>query len=106
MRGGQLDKTITLSAYTAGAPDDAGTSTAGWSDVATVRAQLVQSSTDEYLRGYGEGAASVLIFRTRWLDGITTAHRVTYEGRNLNVRETKEIGRRQGLELRCEEVRS
>jgi SPP1 family predicted phage head-tail adaptor len=106
MRAGKLDRVITIDRYAPGAPDDYGNSSPAWTPFATMRAQMVQSSTDEYLRGYGEGADTVLIFRTRWLDGVTTEHRVGYGGRQFNIRETKEIGRRDGLELRCEEVRS
>ncbi len=106
MRAGKLDKVITIEAYATGTPDELGVSTPGWSEWATVRADLLQSSTEEYLRGYGEGAETTVIFRTRWLDGVTTAHRVTYAGAFYNIKETKEIGRRVGLELRCEVVRT
>ena len=75
-------------------------------DFATVRAQIIQASTEEYLRAYGEGGNTAIIFRLRWLDGVTVAHHVSFDGKTLNIRETKEIGRRKGLELRCEEVRA
>lgn len=106
MRAGQLDRTIAIDAWSAAEPDAAGTVQEGWTPFATVRAQLVQASTDEFLAGYGETDKTVTIFRIRWLDGLTNAHRVTYDGKALNIREVKEIGRRKGLELRCEVVRS
>lgn len=105
MRAGTLDRTITIQAFSS-TVDDYGTPVETWADFATVRAALIQASTEEYLRGYGETDTLVVIFRIRWLDGVTAQHRIVYEGRNLNIREVKEIGRRQGLELRCEEVRS
>lgn len=43
----------------------------------------------------------MIIFRIRWLDGITNADRIVYGGVNHNLKEVKEIGRRKGLELRC-----
>lgn len=105
MRAGSLDRAITLQAFSnTVAPD--GTPIAAWSDAATVRAQLVEASTDEFLAGYGESDKTVAIFRIRWLDGVSTAQRVLYQGRTLNIREVKEIGRRKGLELRCEEPRA
>lgn len=104
MRAGNLDRTITLDAYTAGEPDDYGNSTEGWAAFATMRAQLVTMSTEEFLRAYGEGSQTATIFRTRFLNGVTTDQRVNYQGRQLNIREVKEIGRRKGLELRCEDV--
>lgn len=105
MRAGKLDRTITIQAFTS-TVDDYGTPTEALTNFATVRAQKVEASTEEYLRGYGETDATVIIFRIRWLSDVTTDHRVVHEGRNLNIRETKEIGRRKGLELRCEEVRT
>lgn len=105
MRAGQLDRSITIQAFSNTVLPD-GSPVEAWANFATTRAQLVQASTDEFLAGYGESDRTVIIFRTRWLDGVTTDHRVQYEGKNLNIRETKEIGRRRGLELRCEEVRA
>lgn len=105
MRSGLLDREISIEAYSPGTPDAAGTSTPAWSCFAEMRAQLIEADTAEYQRAYGDGANTAVVFRTRWLDGVTTAHRVTYQGRHLNIRDIKEIGRRNGLELRCEEVR-
>jgi SPP1 family predicted phage head-tail adaptor len=106
MRAGKLDRSITIQAHTRTGTTPGGAPVMSWSDVATVRAQIVQASTEEFQRAYGEGGNTAIIFRLRWLDGVTVAHRVTYDGKILNIRETKEIGRRKGLELRCEEVRS
>lgn len=105
MRAGKLDRSIVIQAAANGVAPD-GTPVEEWTDFAAVRAQLVQASTDEFLAGYGESDNTVVILRVRWLDGVTTKHRVQFEGRTLNLREIKEIGRRRGLELRCEEVRT
>lgn len=104
MRAGSLDREISIDAWTAGEPEEYGNVQEAWTPFAAVRAQLVQASTDEFLAGYGESDKTVTIFRIRWLDGLTTAHRVTYSGQQLNIKEIKEIGRRKGLELRCEVV--
>jgi len=37
----------------------------------------------------------------RWLDGVTTEHRIVYEGDAFDIKETKELGRRRGLDVRC-----
>ena len=105
MRAGKLDRTIIIQTF-GSTVDDYGTPTESWTAFATVRAQIVQASTDEFLAAFGETDKTAIIFRVRWLDGVTTDHRVVYEGKALNIRETKELGRRQGLELRCEEVRT
>lgn len=108
MRGGKLDKVIEVETTVPPQPDEYGVvdPAGGTVTTQTVRAQILQQSTEEYLRGYGEGENTAIIFRIRFLDGVTTDHRIGYAGRVFNIREVKEIGRRVGLELRCEEVRS
>ena len=101
MRAGKLDRTIRIDTYSAGVPDDYGTVTETWTALATLRAQLVQASTEEFIRAYGASDETVIIFRTRWLAGVTNADRVHYEGEFFNIKEVKEIGRRKGLELRA-----
>ena len=105
MRAGTMDRTIVIQSFASGVEPD-GAPVESWADFATVRAQKVEASTEEYLRGYGETDETVIIFRIRWLAGVTTDHRVQYDGRFLNIKETKELGRRRGLELRCAEVRT
>lgn len=105
MRAGKLDRIVTLQNVTR-VSDGGGGQIETWTDFATLRAQLVQASTEEFLRGYGETEDIAVIFRTRWLDGVNLQHRVSYAGKFLNIREIKEIGRRRGLEIRCEQVRS
>jgi len=105
MRAGKLDRSIKIQAFTS-TVDDYGTPIEAWTDFATRKAQLIEGSTDEFLAEYGESTSSTAAFRIRWLDGVTTEHRVQYAGRNLNIREITEIGRKRGLELRCEEVRA
>lgn len=105
MRAGKLDRSITIQKFTS-TVNDYGSPVESWTDVATLRAQVLQSSTEEFLRGYGEAETTAIILRIRWRDGIIPDNRVVYDGRNLNIREIKEIGRRKGLDLRCEEVRS
>jgi SPP1 family predicted phage head-tail adaptor len=102
MRTGNLDRTIKIQSYNRTGISDAGTETFEWQDTGTFRAELVQASTADYLRSYGEGATTSAIFRMHFRQGITTDHRLVFAGVNYNIREVKEIGRRQGLELRCE----
>lgn len=106
MRAGKMDRLIQIQNWQAGEPDDMGTVTEGWADLAVVRAQLIQSSTEEFMAAFGEADRTAVIFRIRWIDGLTTDHSVLYEGRRFNIRETKEIGRRKGLDVRCEEVKA
>jgi SPP1 family predicted phage head-tail adaptor len=100
MRAGKLDKVITFQRFTS-TVDDFGTPVETWADIADLRAQVVQSSTEEFIRA-GAESDTVIIFRTRFLDGVTTADRIKYAHEAyFNIKELKEIGRRQGLEIRC-----
>lgn len=100
MRSGKLDRSITIQSF-ANTVNEYGTPVSTWTDVATIRAQIITSSTEEFLTN-GASDESVIIFRTRYLLGISNSSRVLYDGDEYNVREVKEIGRRKGLELRCE----
>lgn len=100
MRAGNLDRSITVQSFTS-TVNDYGTPIETWTDVATVRAQIIQSSTEEFLTS-GATDETVIIFRTRYFGGVTTSSQVIYEGDTYNVREVKEIGRRKGLDLRCD----
>lgn len=103
MRAGLMDRTITIQRFTS-TVDDFGTPVETWTDLVTLRAQQVQTSTEEYIRGYGASDETVIVFRTWWRDGITNADRIVYGGDTYNIDQLKEIGRRSGLELRCKRL--
>lgn len=100
MRAGKLDRSITVQSFTS-TVNDYGTPIETWTDVATVRAQIIQSSTEEFLTS-GATDETVIIFRTRYFGAVAPKSRILFEGEEYNVREVKEIGRRKGLDLRCE----
>lgn len=107
MRSGKLDRFITIERG-GETVDDYGRVTTGWTALATVRAEVLQTSTAEFLKSYGEAEQTGIAFRIRWLPGmtITTTDRIIYAGQPYNLVEVKEIGRRKGLELRAERVAS
>jgi SPP1 family predicted phage head-tail adaptor len=94
-----MDRTIVLQRSTT-TVDDYGTPITAWTDLATVRAQVVKASTDEFIRGAGASDETIVVFRIHWLNGVTNADRIIYQGVVHNLKETKELGRRQALELR------
>ncbi len=100
MRAGKLDKTITIQHFTS-TVDDFGTPIETWANVATVRAQLIQSTTEEFMRSFGQSSETAAIFRIRYLDSIATTDRVSFSGQLYDIKEVKELGRREGLDLRC-----
>lgn len=100
MRAGKLDRQIVLQGLT-NTVDAYGTPVETWATFATLRAQIVQQGTDEFLRAGGAVPETAIVFRARFVAGVTTSHRVSYGGAIFNLKEVKELGRREGLELRC-----
>lgn len=100
MRAGKLDRLIRVErpSYQ---DDGHGGLDPVWAKVADIRAQIVQSSTEEFIRSYGVSDETVIIFRTRFINGVTPEDRIEYGGGEYDIKEVKEIGRREGLEIRC-----
>lgn len=100
MRAGKLDSSITVQRFT-NTVDDYGTPVSTWTDLVTSRAQIIQQSTEEFIRGYGASDDAIVIFRVRWIDDITTADRIAFDGETYNIKELKPIGRRKGFDIRA-----
>ncbi len=76
-----------------------------WAPFAIVWAEVLQQTASEFFTGYGEAETSTVIFRVRFQPGITTSDRIVYDGTAYGLKEIKEIGRRDGLELRGEALK-
>lgn len=100
MKAGKLTHIIAIEAATTSV-NDAGTPTSEWTTKATLRAELVEQSTEEFLGDGGATDEELAVFRTRYIEGVTNADRVVFEGRPYNIRQLTPLGRRVGLELRC-----
>jgi len=101
MRAGKLDNTIEIMRHT-WIDDDYGGQVPGPTVVlATLRAQIIQASTEEFYRAWGASSETAIVFRTRWFDDVTVADKVRHDGVEFNIKEIKPIGRRRGLEIRC-----
>lgn len=98
---GMMNRSITIERETE-TLSPSGDPRKNWSPLATVRAELIQQSANEFITGYGEAQTGTVIFRVRYRPGITTADRVTYDGIAYGIKEIKTIGRRHALELRGE----
>ena len=101
MRAGKLDRVITIDAYMASGTDEYGNPVEAWNAIATMRAEIVQASTEQFLRNYGQAEETAVIFRTRYLEGVNTTHRIRSAGLTYDIKEVVEIGRRRGLEIRA-----
>lgn len=103
MRAGSLDRLITIE-QAAVFVSDAGTPSKSWTLFATMRAQVLQFSTDDRETSRGNVTDQTVTFRIRWLEGVTLEHRAVYEGQPFTINKVKPIGRRVGLDLICERV--
>ncbi|MBR0764143.1 phage head closure protein [Bradyrhizobium japonicum] len=103
MRAGNLDRLIEIQRRGTGL-DLYGTPVETWTAVATMRAQLLKNASDNQEGARGEITSAMLTFRMRFLDGVTLENRVTYQGQQFEIIGISEIGRRIGLDLRCERV--
>ena len=65
-----------------------------------VRAELVETATEEIIMAHGADAPTATVFRLRYIEGVTVADRVIFEGVVHDLKGATEIGRRRGLELR------
>lgn len=99
IRAGSLDRSIEIQRATT-TVDDAGTPTTTWSTVALLRAELRSNAADDEAHASGAVTVTTRTFRTRWAD-VLVGDRVVYAGNTFEVVEVVEIGRRQGLDLRC-----
>lgn len=101
---GKLDRRITIERQTE-TVKPSGSVSKVWTPVLTVWAETLQQSATEYFTAMGEVETGAMIFRIRWIDALTTADRVIYNGAPYGIKEIKELGRREALELRAEVIR-
>ncbi|WP_353428931.1 phage head closure protein [Paracoccus denitrificans] len=103
MKSGKLVETIQIERFTM-TVNDAGTPVQTWAPIGTLRAERVDQTTEEFIRGFGASDEELVIFRARFFDGITNADRVIWNGDAFNIKQVTPIGRRKGVELRCVRV--
>ncbi len=103
MRAGKLDRVIEIRRPSL-VDDGYGNLVPGAPEtVGTMRAQIVQSSTEEFFRAWGTADETAIIFRMRFIDLYLSdeIREGGEDGTEYDIREIKEIGRRRGLEVRC-----
>lgn len=100
MRAGLMDNVIDVQRATRSVNAN-GTPIETWTTYVTLRAQVLQQATEEFIRGSaGASDETTVVFRTWWHDGIGLADRIVFNGMLHNIKEIKPIGRRAGLEIR------
>ncbi|CAM1632654.1 phage head closure protein [Bartonella sp. M0177] len=101
MKAGKLTHVIRIVKIDQSGIDDFGNPITEKVPLATLRAEIVQQSTEEFIRAYGASDETIMIFRTRFINGVNNSCLIEFNGRTFNIKETSEIGRREGLEIRC-----
>lgn len=101
MRAGKLDQTIELRRPTIVDDGMGGQVQGPTATYATAPAQVVQASTEEFMRSWGASSETIIVFRIRHIDGVLLSDEVKRNGKAFDIKEIKPIGRRRGLELRC-----
>jgi hypothetical protein len=104
--GGRMTETVTIVHVNTNLTDAGGYSDASCfvMTVATRKAEVIQTDITESSKPFGEEGQSAIVFRIRYVRDMTTRNQLIYRGEYYHVRGIKEIGRRRGLELRCERV--
>jgi SPP1 family predicted phage head-tail adaptor len=98
MRAGDMDRRITIERrVVSSGPFNEPIIT--YELLAEVWAEVRQQGGSEFLRAEMVTAERRVVFRVRWLAGVSALDRVAYGGRPHNITEVRELGRREGIEL-------
>jgi SPP1 family predicted phage head-tail adaptor len=100
MRAGPLDRRVTIQ-QPIEAQDSAGAVTLHWADVATVWAQRQDVRAREYVSGNVMLAEVEAVFRLRHRSDVAPRWRLVSEGSTWDITGVTQLGRRDGIELRC-----
>lgn len=97
----RLDRRVTLERYGV-TYDEFNQPTEDWAELGKRKAQKKDVSDGEKLRAAQVGASVTTRFLLRWdslTSTITAADRLTYDGVQYQISGTKELGRREGIEI-------
>ncbi|KEP68524.1 head-tail adaptor protein [Thioclava dalianensis] len=100
MQSGKLTRVIAIQSATS-TVDDYGSPVKAWANQGTYRAEVVERSTTEFMQTGGATDEAVIVFRIRFVSGVSNTNRVSFDGKTYQIKEVTELGRRKGLELRC-----
>ncbi len=101
MRAGALDRRIEIQSYSA-TRDAIGGEVRFWTTTATVWAQKRDTAGRESEKAGREALAEVeTVWRIRYCAGVSPKMRVKFGSQLWSIEAIAEIGRREGLDLRC-----
>ncbi len=98
MRAGALDRRIKIEAHSE-VQDEFGGLTTVWLPFVTVWARVAPVTGKETFLSDQVTASADTLFRIRYLIGLDTKMRIVYDGKNYNIKNIIEIGRREGFNI-------
>jgi len=101
MRAGPLDRRITIERYGITYNDD-NEPVEAWGEIGKRWASKKDVSDGEKIRAAEVGATVTTRFQVRWDSltmTLTAADRIVCEGKTYDIAGTKELGRREGIEI-------
>jgi SPP1 family predicted phage head-tail adaptor len=105
VKSGRLTESIEIQRSTSGV-NDYGTPADVWERLTSLRAERIDATTEEFMRGFGASDEEAVVFRIRYVESVTNADRVMWKGQPFNIKQVTPIGRRKGFDLRCTRVMS
>jgi SPP1 family predicted phage head-tail adaptor len=102
MRAGDFDTLVSIQQKVV-ARDAYRAEVVSWIEFAKAWAKVEGLTVREQLIAEGRQAQRALKVKMRYLPGVLASMRVQFEGRTLEIINTLEIGRKEGLLLTCEE---
>jgi len=93
MDAGKLDRLIVIEQNTP-TRSGSGQNVDVWTTFATVYAQKMDVGGKEFFGGGGVQAQGTTKWRIRWLEGLTHAMRIVYEGVTYDIKDINEVPRR------------
>lgn len=100
MRAGDMDRRITILRYELAGDDGFGNPVETYVPTEDVWAEAKQESGREFFAYGGINSERKVVFKLRWIEPeVRVYDRVLYAGREHNIHEVRELGRKEGLEL-------
>lgn len=99
IRSGSLDRELIITRLSETISASGGV-IKSWTPLHTVKAEKVELTTAEQLETFGNADAGQVVLRIRYVDDITPADRLRFDGADYDLDGITELGRRHGLELR------
>lgn len=98
MRAGDLDRTIELQSVST-VQNSFGEPVETWATFATVAAKVSPQRGDERFTAQQIVGKAVVTFKLRYRTDVTVLNRIRYVGRDYDIHDVRELGRREGLEI-------